>query len=203
MKTQDSPAIQLLTLLWENRQKETSHSWLKLNHSMSDGLRLAIRMGLTFNLGDIELCHKRFRAGYWFGADIEWIYQLAVLYRNASAWKCFEDYRKRKPFIVKGAKLDTHTGDGPCGSGLARLVVGAEFTWNGEKVKITSFNDVNGSFVAVSYRRDGEWQWCSKCKGEIKSPKEVVARRYTITHADLAAERKERLRKAKPGVELP
>jgi len=191
----DSPAIQLLQLLWDNRQKETGHSWLKLNHAMENGLRLAIRMGMTFNEGDISVCFNRFRAGYWFGADSEWIYREAVLYRNASAWKCYEAWTKRKPFIVKGASIYVNTGDGPAGKGLARLIVGAEFVWNGERVRVGSFNDVKECLSANSITSDQAEERCVTCGSITKWPKDKILHRYTITHEMLAEERK-RLRNA-------
>jgi len=186
-----SSAIQLLQQVWQHKQEATGHSWLKLNHAMADALGLAIRAGMRFDVGDFEVMAREFRSGYWIG-DGERFYELAVLYRNSSAYLAFEAKRQRKPFIVKDASLSTHTGDGPCGQGLARLVIGAAFLWQGERVKVTSFHDGNDPYlVACSYRREGEHQVCASCKHTTAWPNEVLAKRYTITHADLrAAKRK-------------
>lgn len=174
-----SPAVHLLGVLWNNSQKETNHSWLRLNQAMRGGLMLAVEAGLRFDLGDLNLCLKEFRAGYWFGENIEDFYRRAVCYGNASAWKCYEEYAGRKPFIVSGASVHANYGGGRMGEGISRLVEGAEFSWNGEKVKVTSFNDEAGSFVACSY------VW-----GKGKYPKQKLLHRYTITHADLKEAKK-------------
>lgn len=170
-----STAIQLLDFVWNHRQESTSHSWLKINHCLREAVELAVRSGMAFNLDDIRIIFNRYRGGYWMGADTEWFYRLAVLYRHASAWKAYENYAGRTPFIVKDASVSTHTGDGPRGQGLARLIVGARFIWEGEGVTVTSFNDEKRYFNAYSYTRtEGV---------EVKT-------RYRITHADLSAAKK-------------
>lgn len=143
MREQQSSAVKLLQHVWDHMQEATSHSWLKVNHAMADALRLAIRSGMRFDLNDFEYIAKEFRSGYWTGNG-EWIYSLAVIYRNSSAYLAFEHKRNRTPIIIKGASIYVHTGDGPCGNGLSRLIVGAEFTWAGDKVKVGSFNDAKG-----------------------------------------------------------
>ena len=184
VSTKDSPAVRLICMVWEHAQQATGHSWLKLNHALADTLGLAIRSGMKFEIDDFNTIRERFNSGYWIG-DGEWIYNLAVLYRNSSAYLAYESHRSRKPFIVKSATIDTHTGDGPCGRGLARLVIGARFRWAGEEVRVTSFNDDRQTFTACSYKLDGESKNCAKCKSRISWPREVVKSRYTISHADI------------------
>ncbi len=99
-----SSAIQLLTLLWNHRQEETGHSWLRMNQGMRHGLLLAVEIGLRFNPDDLDYCLKNFRAGYWFRESLEDFYHRAVAYGNASAWKCYEAYMGRVPFIWKDAE---------------------------------------------------------------------------------------------------
>lgn len=189
-ESKDSTAIEFLTFVWNHRQESISHSWLKMNHSLYDALSLAVRSGMQFNLGDISVIFNRFRGGYWMGSDTEWFYKLAVIYRHSSAYQAYEKYASRKPFIVKGASIHTSTGDGPAGQGLSRLIVGAEFQYNGERVQVTSFKDTDQTVIACSYADDGEFSQttCKKC-GETKThwPKKKLARRYALTHADLKA----------------
>lgn len=171
--TKDSTAIQFLQFVWDHVQETTAHSWLKLNHAMHDTLRLAVKSGMSFGLTDWQEIATRFRSGYWVGADSEWFYTLAVIYRHTEAYQTYEHARERKPFIVRGAYINTNTGDGPAGIGLARLVVGAQFIWQNERVTVTSFNDAAATFTACSYTNDRK-----------------VLCRYKISHADLAAARK-------------
>ena len=187
--TKDSAPVEFLRLMWKQAQKGTGHSWLKLNHGMRHALELAVKSGMVFEENDLGTIFKDFNAGYWWGADTEWFYGLAVLYRNASAYQAYEKRRNRKPFIVKGASWSGHTGDGPVGRGLARLIVGSEFPWNGERVKVSSFNDAKDTFTALSYeRREGEK--CPSCTHYTLWPKATIRNRYTISHAGLAAAKK-------------
>ena len=180
----DSAAIQLLQMVWEHKQEATGHSWLKLNHAMRDALELAVKSGMRFNENDFIRIFGDFRASYWVGADSEWFYNLAVLYRNTSAWRAYEKYAGRTPFIVAGASISVNTGDGPAGQGLARLIVGAWFKWASERVRVNSFNDPQGYFNACSYTRK-PWSCGTPPRGEDK-----VLNRYRITHADLKAAKK-------------
>lgn len=185
----DSPAIRMLTVIWQNSQEATGHSWLRLNQAMRGGLMLAVEAGLTFEVGDLAECGKRFNAGYWFGENIEDFYRRAVCYGNSSAWKCYEEWAQRKPFILAGARVHANYGGGRMGESLARLVEGAEFVWNGERVKVSSFNDKNGSFTACSYTYEPGVN-CEKCNRLTAYPESKLLHRYTITHAMLAEEKK-------------
>ncbi len=185
-----SPAMQLLSLVWEHKQAATGHSWLKINHAMSDALKLAICSGMNFAEDDFRDM-ARFRPGYW--RHIENCYRYAVVYRNAAAWKAIEKFLGRKPFIVKGASIHIHTGDGPAGQGLARLVVGAEFKWDGKPVKVTSLNDENGYAYACYYKpwTEEDEDKCPTCDKPRQHRYEYTAlKRYKITHADIAASKK-------------
>lgn len=202
-----SAPIELLQQVWGHCQQATSHSWLKLNHAMRETLSLAVRAGMRFDEDDFSRLFRNsrdggFRAGYWIGADTEWFYRLAVLYRNASAWRTYEKYHGRKPFIVKGASISglyeftkDAFGDGPCGEGLARLIVGAEFQWNGERVRVNSFHDGGGYFNAASYTRKPSIT-CPHCHGCSGGGGEEIRNRYRITHADLWEARKEMRKRA-------
>lgn len=192
----DSPAIQLMQLLWRDSQKATGHSWLRLNQGLREGLFLAVKIGLEFRDGDLGEISRRFRGSYWFGADFESFYTCAVVYANRSAWKAYEADAKRTPFIWTPAALRDRWGGG--GQGInnpARLTVGCEFVWKGERVTVTSFNDGSGYLVAQSYIRS-ESEDCETCGHQKTWPKNKILHRYTITHEDFKAE-KARLRKEK------
>ncbi len=189
-ETKDSTAVEFLQFVWDHVQETTGHSWLKLNHHMSDALSLAIKAGMKFDEDDWTSM-ERFRTGYW--RYTENCYRDAVLYRNSSAWKAIEKRLKRKPFIVSGASLHVNTGDGPAGSGLARLIIGAEFQWDGNRrVTVTSINDDKGYVVACVYGNYAESiDPCPTCKRDRRNSYErKVTKQYKITHADLAAAKK-------------
>ena len=185
--TTPSPALQLLTLVWQHCQEATSHSWLKLNHAMLAALQLAIEAGMRFDTADFDVIFDRFRGGYWCGLEL--VYSTAVLYRNSSAYLDIEREMGRKPFIVKGASITADTGDGRSGEGLARLIIGAGFRWKGEQVTVTSFNDKRGNVTACSYSFGGT-ESCSECGRVTKWSERKLLHRYTITHADIKQARK-------------
>lgn len=189
MKNTDSPAVQLMAHLWGKSQEATGHSWLRLNQGLRDGLFLAVRIGMEFREGDINLIANRFRGGYWFGAGFESFYRCAVEYGNRSAWKAYEAHVKRTPFIWTPADLRPSWGAG--GQGMKnppRLAVGATFRWKGEKVTVTSFNDDKGYLVAQSYTRP-ESEDCETCGRQKTWPKDKILHRYTITHDDFKTEK--------------
>ena len=183
----ESKGLQLLSLVWENAQTATGHSWLKRNHALSEAISLAIRAGFKFDLGDWKAM-DRFRPGYW--RYIETNYRDAVVYRNASAYQAIEAHLRRKPFIVKGASIDLHTGDGPCGEGLARLIVGAQFDWDGRRVTVTSFDEAHVIACAYSPWTKADGDPCPICNKDRKwqtGAERKPLKRYKITHADIAA----------------
>lgn len=164
----DSTAIRWLQFMWDHVQERTGHSWLKMNHAMREALVLAVKAGMEFGKEDFLEMQVRFRSGYWL-TEAEGIYTTAVIYRNASAYRAYEFHRGRKAFIVKGARVPVATGDGPAGGGLARLVVGARFEYEGVGVVVTSFNDAAGVVVACAYEG---------------SERRLVGR-FRLTHDDL------------------
>lgn len=195
-KVTDSPAVQLMSHLWGKSQEATGPSWLRLNQGLREGLFLAVKIGMKFHEGDIGEISRRFRGGYWMGAEFESFYTCAVVYANRSAWKAYEAYVKRAPFVWTPARLNDRWGGGGMGiNNPPRLTVGCAFQWKGEKVVVTSFNDDKGYVVAQSYTRP-ESEDCAECGHQKTYPKDKILHRYTITHEDLKAE-KALLRKAK------
>ncbi len=183
----DSPAIQLIAQLWNHRQESTSHSWLRMNQGLHEGLMLAVKLGLTFDENDIDVLFERFRASYWIGSDTEVFYVLSVYFGNRSAWKAYETHRKRIPFIWTPAQLEiagNRTMLNP-----PRLTVGCRFTWKDEEVKVSSFNDEKGYLNALSFIRDDGLS-CEKCGSFTTWPKSKTLHQYKITHDDLKAAKK-------------
>jgi hypothetical protein len=200
MGIRDSPAVELMAHLWGHRQEATGHSWLRMSQGLHEGLMLAVKLGIQFNDNDLSEIGNRFRGGYWFGSNFESFYTCAVVYGNRSAWKAYEAYRNRKPFIWTPAHLrDNYGGGGQGMSNPPRLTVRCEFVWKGEQVTLTSFNDEKGYLVAQSYTRD-EAKECKKCGRQTTWPQPKILHRFTITHADLKAA-KEELRLAARGRE--
>ena len=193
----DSSAVELMAHLWDHRQERTGHSWLMMNQGMREGLMLAVKLGLEFHEGDLGVINKRFRGGYWFGDNLESFYTCAVVYNNRSAWKAYEFYTRRIPFILTPARLrETWGGGGQGINNLPRLTVGCEFQWKNEIVKITSFNDANASFTAQSYAWNKS-EDCKECGHPLVYPKQKIVHRYTITHDDLKAAKKEKKMESK------
>jgi hypothetical protein len=187
-----SGPIQLLDICWRHNREGTSKSWLRLNQSMRAALFLALEAGMEFHEDDFRYMSKNMRIGYWAG-DLEDFYRMAVLYRVPSAWKAFEKYHGRKPFIHGPATVKHNYGGGKMGGGPARLVVGAEFWWQGERVHVTSFKDGGAEpyFTACSYTRTDSIP-CPTCHGCITYSKEELKHRFKITHEDLRKARQER-----------
>ena len=181
-----SGAIELIDICWRHNQEVIGHSWRRMNGTMHQALMLAVESGMRFGKDDLSEMMNRFRAGYWCG-DLEYFYRSAVFYRNPSAWQAFEVYRGRKPFLWKPALVKSYVDknhgqdDNP-----PRLVVGAEFVWNGEKVAVTSFHDGDEPYLtACSYNRVGAYEACTECHRNKNYPRDVLKRRYKITHLDL------------------
>jgi hypothetical protein len=102
---------------------------------MHSALMLAITSGLSFAPDDFKAIHDTMRGGYWMG-DAESFFRVAVESNHTQACVSFETWYARKPFLWEGK----------------RLYVGAQFTWEGEAVTVTSFS-AKGSLCACSYKR--------------------------------------------------
>lgn len=167
-KTQLSPAMELLTLVWEETPRG---SWDRLNQSMKVAMRLAITAKMLFALDDFATARRVFRGGYWFGVPMgEMFYSLAVETGNLSAAQSFEAWTDRPPFIAD--RVD-HRKRG-------RLAIGSTFQWRGETVAVTSFAEDGSYLTACTYRdRDTE------------TYRRKIKNRYTITEAGIREERRE------------
>ncbi len=136
---QDSPALQFLTLAWEN-SRHPSHR--QKNATMQQALTSATTSGMEFDPADIARIYNRFRASWWIGGNAEGYFSKAIESANTSACIAWETHFQRP------ALLWQETAAKP-----ERLHVGSLITWKGLNLKVTSFNDATNSLVACSYRR--------------------------------------------------
>jgi hypothetical protein len=182
-KTEVSSAIQLLDLVWGNTNKATSHSWERLNHSMRESLSMAIGAGFLFAEDDIQYVFRHYNSGRWLGDSQEWIYSEAIKAENKSAIASYEKIKNRVGLIADGVTLgNSRYLHSSCSTRQReRLFVGAEFTWRGVKVKVTSFADDQSYVNACSYKPRKEGEYSDK-----------IDKRFKITREDLIAERAER-----------
>ena len=173
-----SRAMELLTCLWGGEGASSGHSWERLNHAMRRGLVLAIGAGLKFCAGDFEAIIARLGGSHWLGDSDEWIYTEALSCGNRSAWKAYEAWKDRRPFLANDVTLP---GNGFVHatfihSKRGRLAVGAYFQWKGTRVWVTSFAADNSYLTACAK------EWVT----EGSYPRERIVKRFRITREDLA-----------------
>lgn len=180
-----SPAIQLLGLVFSASQSNGLSSWERLNNSMRQALTLSIGSGMAFHEDDFKQIEASFRPGYWIG-DAEWVYSLAVSVDNKDAILAFEQWKNRSPIIADDvAPIDNQFNQLTNSRIRCRLHVGAEMEWEGYRIKVTKFKDVEyGSepasvAMACSYKR-------------LSKPDKFgakVERRFRITREDVVQRR--------------
>jgi len=184
-KNSESPAMQLVRLVWDNCQQVIGHSWTRLNQSMRNALNLAISGGLRFDLGDFKTIEKAFDMRYWGGEDggfAEYFYSQAIAVQNLTACRSFEAWKDRPAFIVDGVQPRYGRVSRVRCRQRGRAGVGTQFPWRGELVKVTSFALDGSHLVACSYH-----------PRTVTDPyTDKIRRRYRITIADIRADRKKR-----------
>lgn len=163
-KNNESPARQLVKLVWQNKMEGVAHSWQRVNGCMSSAVSLAIESGLKFAEDDVQHFMDDMRGEYWF--NVEQLYTLACGYVHASACQSFEAYFKRPPFWSTDASPK-------------RLHVGASLDWEGQCTTVTSFSD-DGSYLTA----------CIYHMGDSLEARRKVKKRYRITRDDLRKARK-------------
>lgn len=177
-----SPVRELLDHVWAQGQAGMrSGSWERLNNAMRQALNLAIGAGFKFEPTDLPVPGE-FRPGYWLG-DPEWIYSMAIREGNYTAVAVYEAWKQREPIIAANVFPDGHA-DFAHKSGMRtaeRLHVGAEFTWKGEQVTVTSFR-ADGAAIACSYKN-----------GLNGTSQRRIKKRYTITREMVIEERRKGL----------
>jgi hypothetical protein len=178
---QESAAIALLRLLWDNLNQATGKSFERLNYAMSLGLQMAIGGGFRFDEKDFAAIEKQFEFNRWGGGNPERFYSLACAVGNVSAAKSYETWLDREPIIADGVTQALSCEFCHVCSERARdrLCVGARFTWHGESVVVTSMSRYPTRAVACSYFVDD-------------GRRRKVKRRFRITLAAVVADRAKR-----------
>lgn len=123
-------------------------------HGCDEFLKVLIQSGVKFDLADGQLISR--------------FYSEAVIAKNASAYKAIEAHLGRKPFISKPSAIRHYREI----RNPPRLIIGAWFTWEGEPVKVTSFDDKAGTITACSYTN-------------LRLATKQIKRRLILTPADL------------------
>lgn len=202
-----SAALTYVQLVWTKTR--IRGSFQRLNTAMFHALKSAIEADLEFNVGDLG---KMPGIGRWLGGGDETLYKLACGaergIQNVSAALAFEKYFGRLPWLW--AEETKSPG---------RLYIGSQFTWAGEFVTVTSFNDDKATLIActytdneadssdglkvggIGYFRNGyrkvealhideDDTVCVRFSPKVEHDR-TIARRFTITHDELVAKRKE------------
>lgn len=139
-----SPVQKVLGTLYRESMKATGHSWTRLNGVLRGAMRGLIQAGVVFQINDVAKALSTYSGDYWNSAE-SW-YSSACGSEHAdgggnlSAAKAIEKYFGRTPFLW--AERTKTAG---------RLCVGSQFTWEGERVTVTSFDDKAKSLTACSY----------------------------------------------------
>ena len=116
-------------------------------------------------------------------------YNAAVHNGNMSFAHAYEEYMGRKPFITTGINYGYsqygYTLHATSLKTQGRLVVGAEFSWQGKTVKVTSFDDVAHSLIACAYQPRKEGEYSSKIKKRFRITVEDLRMARKVTDAGL------------------
>ena len=169
MKT-DTPVVEFMTIAWKNAGGDP-HSWVEFNQALRSVYHIAARR-FPWKKGDIDEINKLGKLGYVLGeCGYEGIYSAAVEANNVSAYTEIERYITRRPIIADD--VDNRK--------RGRLCVGSRFSWNGEDVYVTSFNN-HGKATCCSY------SWTEK-DGRMGRK---LKHRYTVGADDIKADRKAR-----------
>jgi hypothetical protein len=143
-KSELSPVQTIIGTLYRESMTATGHSWTRLNGALSGTMTNLIVAGVAFTPDDVSDALSGRNAGRW--SNLERWYSVACGSEhsdgggNRSAAISLEKYLGRSPFIWAER---TKTPQ--------RLYVGAVFTWKGERVTVTSFDDAKKTLTACSY----------------------------------------------------
>jgi len=169
--------------------RKTAWSPNKSGRAWSDFWFLLISSGFEFAKNDLINLRK------WCSEDLyrhwhspgEGHYAVAVRDGNISFAAAYEVYMKRKPFICSGIDYGyCHSQDyiqqrtQPKTHG--RLVIGAWFKWQGEKVKVTAFKDEKQSLIACAYHPSEE----------VGYEPSKIRRRFCISIKELGQSKKQK-----------
>lgn len=141
-KPQESPVLTHVRHLWDHAARQ---SYTALNSALYSCLKHAIVTGFKFQPDDVQKLSSQFGFHRWNGGG-EGLYALACGSErgtgNTSAAIAFEQWFGRPAILwaEKTAKAE-------------RLFVGAQFTWRGERVTVTSI--AGDHLIACSYHPGG------------------------------------------------
>lgn len=187
MKITDSPAIQLLSLVWDHCGEQGTASWRIKNSAMQVALHLAIESLMRFDEDDFKVISERWDPGYWL--HVENFYRVACGGQssgahgpNPSAVKAIERHLCRKPFLIRRSATDPVK---------IRIYEGLQFQWHVDMkkcvmVKATSVNPgdlikkIAPHVVACAYKPQKQ----NKHGYDIGPRK--IEKRFEITHSDIA-----------------
>ncbi len=135
-----SDALDFMKILWRGTMQGTAFSWQRVNGAMGTALETAITAGLLFDEDDFSEIFNSMRGVYWFSKSDshsygERFYTIAINCGNSTAYKSFEAWKKRKPYIIDGKRL--HKGH--------------YFTWENLRVEVTSFSQDQSCVTACHY----------------------------------------------------
>lgn len=202
MKTSD-PVFDICRQVLENSPER---SFKRLNPALHSTLTNCIKADLPFQPDTFRRICDELRGSWWFGDGGgshlgEHFYTLACELNHASAQQSFEEFAGRPPVLWEEQVKTTF-----------RLHVGAQFTWQGHHVTVTSMR--KDSLIACTYKdyparvkglrpgaTIGDWDHeflvvSAKQSGKavdlraVPAPKghgeREVARRFTIPYAEIS-----------------
>lgn len=160
-----SPAMKLIMHVYQHEGHGRGRSRQQSSEAVSSAVKVAIRYGLKWDKGDFAALAKQRRQSYHDTSvyqSTERDYSLACgsdrASANPTAATSYEAWRNRKPFLLCDRSNVTPT----------RVYVGRRIEWYGDDMEVTSFNDVEGYFIAVKHRYSHADSWGKKPKvGEI------------------------------------
>jgi hypothetical protein len=152
MKTSKNQSTVQLVIgtIYRESLKANGHSWTRLNGILSGTMRNLIAAGVKFEVDDVKKALVDFSGHYWDHSEGWYSSACGAEHGdgggNLSAAISLEHFFERDPFIW--AELTKTPW---------RLYVGADFTWKGERVTVTSFDDEKHTLTACSYTLDHEY----------------------------------------------
>ena len=150
MKNKPQSPVQLVIgTVYRESMKATGHSWTRLNGVLRGTMRNLIAAGVKFEVDDVKKALADFSGHYWDSHESWYSSACGAEHGdgggNLSAAIAIEVALGRQPFIwAERTKTPT------------RLYVGADFTWKGERVTVTSFDDRKHTLTACSYTQERE-----------------------------------------------
>lgn len=164
-----------------------SYTREKASHAWWDFWFLLISSGFAFERRDLVTIRETYSCSTGSRRDPDWYgvgeghYSLAVRCGNLSFAYAYEELYHRIPFIGIGVHYwrcaPSFSNHATRHKSAGRLVLSSEFSWKGQTVKVTSFQDSDHALIACSYYR-----------GPIGSTPSNIKRRFKITNLEFKEE---------------